>query len=99
MSSERDYTDPANMRDVIEQSSRDDWRYFDAPATWVLKTNRDFSIELLDQGARNDRSETNQNGLTYSRTTLHTRTRHASNTEVRRSIKNRYYNLTNFGQQ
>lgn len=55
MSSERDYTDPATMRDVIEQSSRDEWRYFDAPATWVLKTDRDFSIELLDRGTRNDR--------------------------------------------
>lgn len=49
------YTNPEDMKDVIEESPRNAWEYFDAPATWVLSTDRDFSIELLDQLSQSER--------------------------------------------
>lgn len=69
------YTSPVDMRDAVEQSPSEAWEYFDFPSTWVLKTNRDFSIKLLDRYPREER-ETEQpewasvfpNDTTYTNT-------------------------------
>ncbi|MWG35045.1 hypothetical protein [Halomarina oriensis] len=44
----RPITDPPDEhREVIMQSSPADWEFFDIPETWVLTTNRDYSIAML----------------------------------------------------
>ncbi|WP_152424763.1 hypothetical protein [Natronococcus jeotgali] len=75
MSNSDNYTSPVDMRDAIVQSPIEAWEYFDFPSTWVLKTNRDFSIELLNRYSREER-ETEQpewasvfpNDTTYTNT-------------------------------
>ena len=55
MSDSNKHSSPVEMKETVEHSRRDAWEYFDAPPTWVLKSNRDFSIELLQRYTHEDR--------------------------------------------
>lgn len=46
---------PAEQAEAIMQSVPSEWEFFDAPMTWVLTTNRDYSITVLDREEREDR--------------------------------------------
>lgn len=46
---------PAEMREEILNSHPDQWTGFDPEPTWVLKSNRDFSIRLLRQYSPEER--------------------------------------------
>ncbi|WP_206536574.1 hypothetical protein [Halorubrum tebenquichense] len=37
------------LRGQIMDTVSSEWQYFDAPPTWVLTSNRDFSIEMLNR--------------------------------------------------
>jgi len=43
------------MRQEILESHPDQWDFFDAPPTWVHKSNRDLSIRLLRKENHQDR--------------------------------------------
>lgn len=49
MSNSTDFDSKVDLKEHIKSSAPDAWEYFDAPATWVLKTNREFSIELMSR--------------------------------------------------
>ena len=46
---------PEEHREVIIQSDPNDWEWFDDPETWVLTTNRDYSIAVLNPEELEDR--------------------------------------------
>lgn len=51
------HADPPNEHaEPIMDSVPAEWQFFDAPWTWVLTTNRDYSIEILDRGKRDTRA-------------------------------------------
>lgn len=46
---------PAEQAEVIMQSVPSEWEFFDAPMIWVLTTNRDYSITVLERDEREAR--------------------------------------------
>ncbi len=45
---------PDEMREEIIESHPDQWKTFDPEPTWVLKSNRDLSIRLLNRNPHED---------------------------------------------